>query len=409
MRILFSLVPQLHLRVSQFDVKAAFLNGDLKEEVFMEIPDGFVSEGGLVCKLNRSLYGLKQSPREWNEKLTAVMAMDGLYPIMSDPCVYVSKQKDVIVCCYVDDGLIFWKNEKKKDKLIRTLTSHFEISMGDASAYAGMQIRYDGFEVFIHQEYYLQRVLDRFGMKDSIPANAPAKSNIILSKNEDDSSPDVPYRELVGSLMYLAVVSRPDIAYAVSALSQFMSSWNTTHWTAGKEVLRYLKSTPKLGLKYDLTDGMLLAFTDSDYAADRDTRRSRTGNLLIMNGSSVIWTSQRQPIVTLSSSEAEFVAANSACTSIKWMTDLLGEIGFELSESVLLMDNQPAIKMIMNPQLHMKTKHIDVRYKFIRERFDDGLFALKFVKSEDQLADFLTKPLPAAKFKKMIELIMTME
>ena len=405
-RILLSLVPAMDLHVTQFDVKTAFLNGTLDEEVFMEIPEGFEAEGDMVCRLKKSLYGLKQSPRQWTSKLKEVMGQFGLNAIVSDPCVFVSGDKTLIVCCYVDDGLIFWRDEAEKDRLIKGLKSKFDISIGDGSAYAGMQIEYRDGAVFVHQEYYLQRVLKRFGMEDCIPASCPAKAHVILRKNEDDESVDVPYRELVGSLMYLAVVSRPDIAYAVSVLSQYMSCFSLEHWTAGKEVLRYLKSSPKLGLLFDGTDGCLVAYSDSDWAGDTDTRRSRTGNVILLNGSAVIWTSQRQPIVTLSSSEAEFVAANSAVTSIKWMTDLLVELGVELEEQVLLMDNQPAIKMIKNPEFHMRTKHIDIRYKFIRERYNEELFSLDFVRSEDQLADFLTKPLPPAKFKRNVEMIM---
>ena len=406
-RTMLSLVPAFNLKVTQFDVKTAFLNGELEEAVFMELPEGYGEDNAIVCRLQKSLYGLKQSPRQWNMKVTEVLAKFGLQVCISDPCVYVNGSKTVIVCLYVDDGLIFWAHEKEKDRLVAGLEEHFDISIGDSSSYAGMQIEYVDGQVFVHQENYLHRVLQRFNMDDCKPASCPADPQVKLIKCEDHDEVDVPYRELVGSLMYLAVVSRPDIAYAVSVLSQYMSKFNNNHWTAGKRVLRYLKANPKLGLKFDGTDVTLTAYCDADYAGDIESRRSRSGSVLLFNGSAIIWSSQLQPIVTLSSAEAEFVAANSAVTSIKWIAELLREVGVKLDGTTLLVDNQAAIKMIKNPEFHLRTKHIDIRYKYIRERFQEGLFELQFCRSEDQLADFLTKPLQPRAFKKNVIQIMT--
>ena len=408
-RTLFSLVASEGLQVTQFDVKTAFLYGDLKETLFMEQPEGFSGGENLVCKLQKSLYGLKQSPRQWNQKFVQTMADYGLSPTTADPCVFVSQGGSLIVCCYVDDGLILWRNKKDRDKLVEGLQSRFQISIGDSESYAGLQVKYleDG-SVFLHQSAYLQRVLARFGMEDCIPVSTPSDPLVKLVKPTDACEEELPFRELVGSLMYLAVVTRPDIAYAVSIVSRFMTGYDRSHWTAAKRVLRYLKGTADLGIKFEKTKQMELnAYSDSDYARCEETRRSQTGLVLLLNGGPVVWGSNRQPVVTLSSAEAEFVAASSTVTSVKWILILLTEIGIPLDDVVLFIDNQATIKMIKNPEFHMRTKHIDVRYKYVREKFAEGLFDIEFCPSGDQLADICTKPASAGAFTKIRKQLMT--
>lgn len=403
-RILLSLVPSRKLKVSQFDVRTAFLNGDLDEEIFMEEPHGYgKSNGTKVCRLEKAIYGLKQASRSWNFKFTDVMKNFGMKPTHSDPCVFVNESRSLILALYVDDGLIIWSHKQEKDALISLLESKFEITTSDGTNYAGMEIKYDKDSVFIHQQNYCRKVIERFGMNDCSPVSTPAESHVKLSKPEEESDLKVPYRELVGSLMYLAIVSRPDIAYAVSVLSQFMTNFNAHHWTAGKRVLRYLAGTSNLGITYGSTGSRLTAFSDSDFAGCVDSRRSRTGNLIVFNGGPVIWKSQRQPLVAHSSTEAEFMAADSATTSVKWIRMLLDEIGFSPGDATLLyVDNMSAITLIKNPQYHHRSKHIDIRYKYIRERYQEGLINLQYVNTKDQVADLLTKPLPLPAFKYLI-------
>jgi hypothetical protein len=405
-RILLSLVPAFNLKVCQFDIKTAFLNGDLDETVFMEQPEGFKSEGDMVCLLKKSLYGLKQSPRQWSIKVTSVMKQLGFYATKSDPCVFINHYTQVIVCLYVDDGLIFGSSSEKIETLMQQLEQHFQINIGDSGAYAGMQIEYGSGFVFIHQQSYLQRVLERFGMQDAKPVTTPADPHVRLVKAEDHACQE-PLRELIGSLMYLAVVSRPDIAYAVSLVSQYMTCYDNSHWTAAKRILQYLRGTMNKGIMFDQSDIRIMGFSDSDFAGDNETRRSRSGTVIMMNGGPVVWGSNRQPIVTLSSAEAEFVAANAAVTSIKWMHELLHEVDVKINSTDLFVDNQAAIKMIKNPEFHMRTKHIDLRFKYIRERYQDGLFDIQYVPSEEQVADALTKPLSKGQFRKLTSYFMT--
>ena len=400
-RMLLSFVPVMKWKVTQFDVKTAFLNGDLNETVYMEQPEGFQQQPDqLVCKLKKSLYGLKQSPRQWSQKLSEIMQQFGFRGTLSDPCVFVNHDTGVIVCIYVDDGLIFAPNEEASKAMINNLSSKLELSVGDPETYAGMQIEYGTQHVFIHQSSFLDRVIKRFDLQDAKPASTPADAHVKLEKGDTSIDHDTPFRELVGSLMYLAVVTRPDIAYAVSRVSQYMTCYDNSHMTAAKRIIQYLKATRDMGIVYEDSGRAIHAFSDSDFAGDHETRRSRTGSVIMTNGGPIVWTSTRQPIVTLSSSEAEFVAANTSVTSLIWINELIRELGLEHEGMCLFIDNQSAIKMIRNPEFHMRTKHIDVRYKYIRERFQEGLFGIEYIPTEENVADIMTKALSAGPFKK---------
>ena len=276
--------------------------------------------------------------------------------------------------------------------------------------YAGMQIRYDKEHVFIHQQAYLHRVIRRFRMEDATPVATPADPHVHLMTPDIGETTNMPFRQLIGSLMYLAVVSRPDIAYAVSVLSQFMQRFNESHWTAALRVLRYLKGAPDLGIKFDgysMSDEIdFEAFADSDVAGDAQTRRSRTGALVMLHGGPVWWSSHKQVQVTLSSAEAEFIAACSAVTTLKWYECMLLEMNVEQTKPELFIDNQAAIKPIRNPSHHMRTRHIDVKYKMVKEAYQQGSFFLSFTPSTEQLADVLKKALPPTAFRGIINTLM---
>lgn len=401
-RVVLSFGVMNKMDITTFDVKTAFLNGDLEEDIWMEEPEGFASSNGtMVCHLKKSLYGLKQAPRSWKKKLSSVLHQFGLQATRSDPCLYVSKDSSLILACYVDDGLVLSKNPVERDRFLEALKRKFKITVGDTSSFVGLQIVRRGDQLFIHQKNYCLRVLERFKMLDSNAVGSPSESHVKLTKNLDDCEGDLPFQELVGSLMYLAIISRPDIAYAVNTLSQFMSNFNRSHWSAGKRILRYLVGCPDVGIVYDGSRSSLVGYCDSDFAGDIDSRRSRTGAVFIMNGGPVVWISQRQSGVTLSSTEAEFVAANSATTSIIWLRSLLTEIGCQIdgSPTTLWCDNQSAIKLIKNPEFHHRTKHVDIRNKFVREQFEKGIIDIKYVQTDDQLADIFTKSLSPSKFK----------
>ena len=330
----------------------------------------------------------------------------GFRACTTDPCVFVSKQLRVIICLYVDDGLIFWKEKGSASEVIDLLRDKFEINISETECYAGLQISQGDDYIFIHQRNYLMRVMQRFDMEAVAPSNTPADPHVMLSSDISNDNCKHPFRELVGSLMFLAVVTRPDIAFAVSSVSRFLNCYSNAHWTAAKRILQYLKSTANAGLLYHGKECKVSAFSDADFAGDQETRRSRTGAVLMMNGGPVFWNSSRQSIVTLSSCESEFVAATTAATAVKWCIMLAQELGIILEKPTLFLDNQSAIKLIKNPEFHMRTKHIDVRYKYIRERHQEGLFDVEYVPSDKQLADAMTKPLARSAFRRLTSIML---
>lgn len=234
-------------------------------------------------------------------------------------------------------------------------------------------------------------------MSDANPVKTPSDVNVIISKNLDEEIVKFPYRELIGSLLFLCSVSRPDISFIVNVLSRYVNSPKQQHVNAAKRILRYLIDTKDLCIVYSESSS-LVGYSDSDFASDIDTRRSTTGYIFLLNGGPITWSSQKQKTIALSTTEAEFVAASESAKEIIWLRQLLSDLG-EIYDCVTLhVDNQSAIKLINNPIYHKRTKHIDVKYNFIREKVEAGLIKIKYISSSNQLADILTKSLPVQAF-----------
>lgn len=347
-RAIFALAAHRGMRVYQFDVKTAFLYGDLKENVYMQQPVGFEDGSNKVCKLIKSLYGLKQASRCWNEKFTYFIKKFEFKVCESDPCVFVRKvgEDTIILAIYVDDGLVAAANEVVIKPLIDYLNEHFEIKTAIANHYLGFEVnqRPDG-AIHLSQAAYVRKVLNRFGMQDANAVSTPADGNQHLSLNEGEKVASFPYREAVGSLMYLNIGTRPDIAFAVSLVSRFMERPAEIHVTAVKRILRYIKGTARHGILFEKTNNLsFYAYSDSDFAMDLVQRKSTTGQL----GQSIIsWASELQKCVALSTAEAEYIAASEASREIIWLQRLLDEL-IERSQHekpVLFVDNQSAVKL----------------------------------------------------------------
>lgn len=395
----------LHLR--QFDVKTAFLYGDIEENILMKQPEGFDDGTGRVCKLNRSLYGLKQSSRCWNKCFTDFLKDANLTATQSDPCVFTSHENDkrLILAIYIDDGLMMCSDPQQMDNLLSEMRNRFEITDNELNLFLGLQIERgsDG-SILVHQEMYAKKVLDRFNMENANPVTIPADplhelSPLAHSGNEKETS--APYRQAIGSLMYLSVATRPDITFAVNLASRYLETATKIHWNAVKRILKYLKGTTGYGLKFNRNQEQhVRVYSDADYAGDTDTRRSTSGVVVKFGSGTISWSSQRQHAVALSTTEAEYMAASQAAKEIIWIKTLFREL-LNVTEipATLYMDNQSAIQLIKNPVYHKRTKHIDVRYHHLRDQYEDKAFSLEFVSSKDQQADMFTKPLPRLTFQ----------
>lgn len=398
-RTLLALAAEYNMEIEHLDVKTAFLNGDLTETVFMEQPEGFQIKGQehKVYKLNKAIYGLKQASKAWYEKIDHVLCNKlNFVRSSSEPCVYIKSNNNsiIIIALYVDDIILFSTcNLQEKLSIKQKLMKEFQITdLGPAQQILGMKLCKDNDKITLDQSSYIQRVLQKYKMEDCKPSPTPMESGLKLPRGHQKDD-NLDYRGLVGCLMYIAVCSRPDIAHAVSYLSQFNESFSEIHWKAAKRVLRYLKGTINNCLVFQKGGLDVTAYADADWANDDGDRRSYTGYVFTIGKSIVSWESRKQKTVALSSTEAEYISLTEACKEGLFIRKFLKDI---IKESIVITihnDNQSALKLCKNSLYHSRTKHIDVRHHFIRKYVSDKIVILKYLCTNDMLADILTKPL----------------
>ena len=411
-RVVLGLAASLDLEIQQMDVKTAFLCGDLDKEIYMEQPEGFAVKGkeDYVCKLKKSLYGLKQAPRQWYKKFESVMGEQGYRKTTSDHCVFVQKFSDddfVILLLYVDDILIVGRNVSRIDSLKKQLSKFFAMKdLGLVKRILGIRIERDraSKKLYMSQEQYIEKVLARFNMSKAKVVSSPLASHFKLSSRHSPSTDKekedmrrVLYASAVGSLMYAMVCTRPDIAYAVGVVSRFLSNPGRQHWEAVKWIMRYLRGTSKLKLTFGSGKPVLIGYTDSDMAGDVDNRKSTSGYLMTFSGGAVSWQSRLQKCVALSTTEAKYIAAAEACKELLWMKRSMQELGFKQQHYVVYCDNQSAIHLNKNSTFHARSKHIDVRYHWMRDALNDNLFEIEKIHTDNNGSDMLTKTLPREK------------
>uniref|UniRef100_A0A5S6Q053 Reverse transcriptase Ty1/copia-type domain-containing protein n=1 Tax=Trichuris muris TaxID=70415 RepID=A0A5S6Q053_TRIMR len=401
-RALLSVAATERLKLVQFDVKTAFLYGTLKEEVYVKQPEGFEDGTGRVCKLNRSLYGLKQAPRCWNERLIKFLGEQSLKQATADPCLFTRYRDSnkLIVAVYVDDGIVAGSDTNELETFLTEMEKQFRITRGPLSSFLalGIQVLRDG-SIFVSQEGYIRRMLKRFRLDEANAISTPIEVRGCLI---DISEPlnEVPYREAVGALMFLMTATRPDIAFAVSIVSQFMDKPCAKSWLSVKRILRYLKGTAAYGLLYRGDDKKALeCFSDADFAGDIATRRSQTGVISLYAGTAISWFSQKQKGVALSTTEAEYVAASEAAKELIWLKNLYDELAVVQPKPTLFVDNMGAVKLSKNPEFHKRTKHIAVRFHFVREKWKEGELDVQHIGGEHRKADILTKALAKPRFE----------
>ncbi|RVX01052.1 Retrovirus-related Pol polyprotein from transposon TNT 1-94 [Vitis vinifera] len=378
-RVLLSLAANLDWSLHQLDVKNAFLNGDLEEEVYMDIPAGLetTSNFNKVCRLRKSLYGLKQSPRAWFERFTKVVKGYGFVQCQSDHTLFVKhfpEGKLAIIIVYVDDIILTGDHEEKIDLLKKLLTKEFEIKdLGNLKYFLGMEIARSKKGIAVSQRRYILDLLNETGMLGCKPAETPMDTTVKLEESDGSVPVDKGrYQRLVGKLIYLSH-TRPDIGFSVSVVSQFMNNPTEKHMTAVIRILRYLKMTPGKGLFFQRTTNKEIEiFSDADWAGSVTDRRSTSGYCSFVWGNLVTWRSKKQSVVARSSAEAEFRAmAQGICEGI-WLNRLLEELRVPLKHPmVLYCDNQAAISIAKNPVHHDRTKHVEIDRHFIKEKIKE--------------------------------------
>jgi hypothetical protein len=424
-RTIFALAALHGWDIQQMDAVTAFLNSSLPtthQQVYVEQPHGY-EVGILVCLLLKALYGLKQSPRAWYETVERFLFKNGYQACTADGSIFVNKEKRTIIALFVDDILITGLDETEIERAKDHFKAEYKMKdMGNISKYLGLDVTQsqNKTRIQVSQATYILEILDAYGFKDCKPVGTPMEPGIVLQKSdtEVDMKLQQEYQRAIGSLMYTMVQTRPDIAYAVSTLAQYSSNPNHTHWTAVKRIFRYLKGTLSLGIEYsrDARRGNeLVGYSDADYAGDRDNRRSTSGFVFMLAGGPITWASRKQLSVALSTCEAEYMAMSKASTEAMWLRKLLHEVDFSTPSTppqtnlgikikpMLYADNQGAIALTENPVFHNKTKHVENRYHYIRERVAEGSIAVKYISTDNMIADGLTKPLSRIKFQRFVQ------
>lgn len=421
-RILTALAVEKGWSIHHVDIKAAYLNAELKEQAYIEIPEGLqeflerngqmdcvpscdeLRNGNWVIRLKKCMYGLHQSGRTWNEKIDAELLAMGLTRCKADPCVYYSTMLGIIITTYVDD-LLFFGEEKRIIQMKRKIEGVFEIrDLGKATLVQSVRISQKTNQIDMDQEMYARSILREFGMENCRDANTPlppgARYHKASEENKLDEHTASRYRTLIGSLMYLVTGSRPDLAFAVTYLSQFCSAPSMEHWKGAKHVLRYLHKTATTKLRYTRKEANIVAYTDADWAGDPIDRKSFSGYVTLFAGGATSWSSKKQTMTALSTTEAEFVAISEGTKECMWQQHLLFEIGFGEycgKPTTVFADNQGAINLAVNHVASERTKHLQLKKFFVQEACDEGIITLSYVQSDRNVADPLTKPIDRLK------------
>ncbi|PKA49890.1 Retrovirus-related Pol polyprotein from transposon TNT 1-94 [Apostasia shenzhenica] len=390
------------------DVKSAFLNGFINEEVYVEQPPGFIDSyfSDHVFKLKKALYGLKQAHRAWYERLSKFLVDNGFIKGQVDTTLFTRRYDEnfIVVQIYVDDIIFGATNEILCEEFSKCMSKEFEMSMmGELNFFLGLQIKQLSEGIFICQSKYTRELLKKFGMDKSKQIGTPMSSSTKLDKDEKGKTVDEKlYRGMIGSLLYLTA-SRPDIVFSVCMCARFQSSPKESHLTAVKRIFRYLVGTHSLGLWYPKgSTPNLIGYSDADFAGCKVDRKSTSGTCQFFGNALVSWSSRKQNSIALSTAEAEYVAAGSCCAQLLWLKHQLIDYGIDLGQIPIKCDNTSAICLTKNPIQHSRTKHIEIRHHFIRDHVERGEVALEYISTEFQLADIFTKPLHEDRFNFLV-------
>lgn len=406
LRTVLAVANHERMCIHQMDVKSAFLNGSITEEIFMTQPEGFDEGNGLVCRLNRSLYGLKQASRAWNERFHVFVEKLGFRRSTSDKCLYIRESggQRLFLIIYVDDVLLVGHKLKEILVVKKCFSNEFEMKdIGEVNCFLGMKIERNVQQrvLRVSQRAFLERLLQRFNMSDCKPVSTPIENRLRLQRGDESKRTNKPYRELVGCLVYVTLTTRPDLSAAVNYYSQFQSCPTDEHWGHLKRVLRYIRGTLDLGIQFEGDDNapIIEAYSDADWGNDTTDRRSLTGYVFRVYGCTTSWITRKQSTVSLSSTEAELIAlCMTVCHGI-WVVRLLEDLGIKLQGPVIYHeDNQSAIRVVEEERDTGRLKHIDIKFRFVRDHIQRGLIQMKYVPTNLQPADIMTKGLPAKLF-----------
>ncbi len=403
-KILLTLACTRNLLMRHVDIKTAFLHGDIDRELYVSQPSGYNNGTSDVCKLNRSLYGLKQSPRLWNAKLTKFFVDEGFRQADADPCIFIHTN-GMIVGVYVDDMLLLAEKKQVFNAFIQELNNNFDTKdLGEPKQLLGLTLTNDPKtnRITLSQRPLIRNLIHDHGLDNCKPTKEPVDPSQVLMQS-DTTCPESDtrrYRESIGKLNYLAQCTRPDLAIAVSILSRFFQNPSQAHFTALAHVIRYLAGTEDLVFTICPSSSEMTCYSDADWGRNVDTRKSTSGYCIMFGGSLISWKSKGQTSVALSTMEAEYMALAYAVQEVLWIRQLLNDLGEHQEKATRIFeDNQACIHFTKEQRFHGRAKHVDIKFHFVRDIVQKGLIDIIYCPTEVMLADMFTKPLSSLKLK----------
>lgn len=417
-KLVFALAILNNYYIYKIDMVSAFTQGGIDTQLYLIPPKGLNSILKLnnstsdlkYLLLNKALYGLKQSARIWHFTLIKVLKELGFKPLYADSCIFINKNTSIIICIYVDDLAILGLDKSEIKSLINSIKEHFNIKdLGPISDFLGIEVNIDYTEgiLKLSQTKYINKILEKYNLLNCNPIYTPVDTKLKLVPNIEQASKEEikEYQGIIGSLLYLVLGTRIDITYIVIKLSRFSSNPSKEHFTAIKRVLRYLSGTKEYSLTYKRSGSSYISsYCDSDYAGDTSTAKSTLGYIFYLAGGPISWRSKLQSIVAQSTTEAEYIAINSTAKEAIYIISLAKELGFYKQEKFpIYTDNNGALLLGYNPVFHERTKHIAVKYHYIRNLILKGTIDLIYIPTKEQKADGLTKALDKIKFKRFLE------
>ena len=400
-RTLIAISALKGLYIHQMDVKTAFLNGYLKEEIYLEQPEGFVIPGqeNKVCRLVKSLYGLKQAPKQWHERFDTTVTAFGFQHNSADRCIYSKHTSDyiVVICLYVDDMLIIGTHLEGILETKKYLSSNFKMKdLGEVDTILGIKVKRTGGQISLSQSHYIEKILTKFQHLNIKEFNTPFDSSVKLKVNSGRAVAQLEYASAVGSMMYATHCTRPDIAFAVSKLSQYTVNPGTEHWKAVGRVLGYLKRTSTFELTYSSSNGILEGYSDASWIDHTSDSKSTSGWIYTLAGGAISWASKKQTCIAHSTMEAELIALAAAGKEAEWIRDLLMDIrlwDIPMPSIPMYCDSEATLSKVYNAVYNGKSRHVGLRHNFVRQLIESGTIKVVYVKTSRNLADPFTKPL----------------
>lgn len=406
LKLLLAYCVKFNLMINQMDVESAFLNGKISSEVYVKQPEGYEDGTENVCKLKKTLYGLRESPRAWYECLDKFLLKTGFKRSKYDYCLYTMEIKidKIYLIIFVDDILVCCKKQQNLDKVKRSLVYHFKIKdLGLVKNYLGININYDQKigKMTLSQEKYIESLAEKYELHNAKLYNTPMEENL-KCQPAINSCENIKYRNLIGELLYISYGTRPDISFSVNYLSRFQSCYDSSHYKYALRILKYLYYTKELKFNFDrcFSEDILTCYVDADWAGDPIDRRSTTGYIISLFGNIIEWKSKKQNSVTKSSTQAEYVALSEAVSEVLSLKDLLTDFEINIVEPIKIYeDNLGAVDISHLGNFTKKSKYIEVHYHFVNENYVDGIIDIIKIETNENIADILTKALGRNKFE----------